>query len=183
MTGTQVMKPHGNTRFDVSHTDSEFGVFLVRKLTGAQPSFAIAVEAENADRGETAMTEFADGASGETAVRFLAPGGWMAFSTEVPAAGLYSVWIRVRQETGAPASFQVLGAGEVSEVSIGSDDSPTPRWRWIHLSERTGGLISERFLRLDRGPALIALSVSDENLRFDRFIVTSDLSFSPDQQL
>jgi hypothetical protein len=183
MTAKSVVEPYGNIRFHITHTDSEFGVFLVRKLSGAPAKFSAAVEAEDAARGETVLAESAEGASGGKAVRFTAGGGWLAFSTDVPETGLYSVWIRVRQETGAPSSFQLLGAGEVGEVAVDASDSAAPQWKWIHINERLEGGTGDRFLRLEAGSALIALTVTDENLRLDRFIVTSDLSFSPDQQL
>lgn len=186
MTSSTVLKPHGNTRHDISHTDSEFGVFLLRRVSGAteRPAAAVTieVEAEDASHGETVAVETAEDASGSAALRFPSDGGWVAFSADIPATGIYRLWVRVRQNHGEASSFLLSGGESPADLCTVPGDG-TAQWHWIGANQRGGDGVIDRYFQLQQGPAMIAFAAADGSLLFDRFILTSDLTFHPDQSL
>jgi len=186
MNSSAVLKPHGDTRHDVTHTDSEFGVFLVRRVSGTtdRPAAAVTVEleAEDANRGETVAAEAAEDASAGTAIRFPSDGGWVAFTADLPAAGIYRLWIRVRQDRGEASSFQLSGGDNPANVFVDAAEG-NAQWRWIGANQRSGDATADRYFQLQQGAVTIAFAAADGALSFDRFILTSDLSFHPDRVL
>jgi hypothetical protein len=106
----------------------------------------------------------------------------VAFTADFPAPGIYRLWIRVRQDRGEASSFQLSGGDSPANVFVDAAEG-NAQWRWIGANQRSGDAIADRYFQLQQGAVTIAFAAADGALSFDRFILTSDLSFHPDRVL
>lgn len=112
--------------------------------------------------------------------------GWTKSTFEIPVAGDYHIWCRVKAPTSATDSFFVMMNDQPEEVFhiYGTPTPPegtrTANWQWrrIHVT--------------DAGPRVHALAAGNHSLRFrvrepgtllDRVVLSSDPAFVPTDAL
>ncbi|HYI94400.1 MAG TPA: right-handed parallel beta-helix repeat-containing protein [Bryobacteraceae bacterium] len=185
MTSIEVSKPVGEVKYPPTHSDREFGVFLVRVVgTKAPPeaNFTAQTEAESGSLSDTTFVQSREDASGGVSISFAPDGSsWGAYLFEIPKEGDYAVWIRGRQASGSSSeiSLRVNSADPVTSVFPAEGGSG---WIWSFINQRSENSDAQpvqRIVHLTAGSHWLTLSSADAGLELDALLITSDLKLIP----
>lgn len=112
--------------------------------------------------------------------------GWTKSTFEIPLAGDYHIWCRVKAPTASRDSFFVMMDNQPEEVFhvYGTPTPPegtrTPNWIWrrIHVSDA-----GPRVHSLDQAAHTLRFRVREPGTLLDRVVLSSDPAFVPTDDL
>jgi hypothetical protein len=192
MTRKAVTQLLGDVLHRPGHTDREFGVFLIRKIGGGETSPVEAhadsryfEEAEWAALESGVMAAEMAHASGGRALLFVTGGGYAVHWFQVPAAGEYAVWLRIRRQVTEPALISWIvdeQEADNSELPAGVPD----QWQWIALNARGEGdriRLNPRPIYLTAGWHRVVYRSEQPGLAVDTLFVTNDFPLTRDSSV
>lgn len=97
-------------------------------------------------------------------------GGKAEFEVEIPADGLYTMWIRAWWDDSCGNSVGVQ-IGDLAEFMI--EDTTYKTWHWVRSPPRLSQL------RLSAGSVRITLHNREDGIRIDQILLTTNRRFVP----
>jgi hypothetical protein len=142
----------------------------------------IVVEAESANQLRSPM---ASRSEGET--RYISSssnnGGYARYDVNIPKAGTYVIWGRIKSANDASDSFYVTADGGTRDIYDTAEGKWSPAWQWTVVNGRgsSGGpnSITPRKFTLTAGKHTFQFDGRDPNTALDRILITDDLAYVP----
>jgi len=114
--------------------------------------------------------------------------GAATFAINIPTAGEYVVWCKIRSTNAGSDSVYVSADGGAEDVYDTAQNGPTNLWQWAVVNGRGGtnvpystvSPISPRVFSFTAGQHTVTFRGREANTAFDQLLVTNDRSYVPD---